>query len=689
MPHSCLLLALTILAVPVAAQTDTTRVIPLGAVEVVGERGLDRAGRVDARDVRRFDQPDVAGALSLLPGVDRSATGGRGESMVHVRGFDLRQVPVFLDGIPVYVPYDGLVDLGRFLTTGLAELRVETGDASLLYGANTLGGAINLVTRVPNRRVEVSALAGTFSGGGRRAELSVGGRFGSAAGGERRPFYVQASGALLERGTFPLAGGGSRDNAARRDLSGSVKVGRETPGGGDVAISMARIDGSKGNPSYAGTDPDQRPRFWRWPRWDKTSAYAALRQPVGAVAGVPVEVRARAYWDAFDNTLVAYDDDSFTTQTARRAFESVYDDDAWGGSAEIRLLPSPRFALALAAHTRADRHRERQANSPGAFPAPPQAFDPDLTYRDVTVGAALEGTARPTPRLRLSAGLGVDARVGLRAEELVPGGGGADVVRDLDAPDRAAPTVRFSSEWGLGSADDPFAHTARLSVSRRTRFPTVKDRYSYRLGQALPSPELDPESAIHAEAGYAGSLWDGRLQIDGAAFGAWLGDAIERVDGVAIGADGPLFQLQNVGRVRHLGVEASVRARPIRQVETGVGVALIDRRSLSDADLVLTDVPARSGHVWLDAQPLAGLSTLIRVESASHRFSTTQGAVADGFVVADALLRYALPSHLVGAARTVSIEAGMRNVFDADYTLDEGYPEPGRTLSVSLVYRDR
>ncbi|MGZ8220275.1 MAG: TonB-dependent receptor plug domain-containing protein, partial [Methylobacter sp.] len=42
--------------------------------------------------------------------------GARNERLIYIRGFNSRQVPLFMDGIPVYVPYDGNVDLNRFST---------------------------------------------------------------------------------------------------------------------------------------------------------------------------------------------------------------------------------------------------------------------------------------------------------------------------------------------------------------------------------------------------------------------------------------------------------------------------------------------------------------------------------------------------------------------------------------------
>ncbi len=45
------------------------------------------------------------------------------------------------------------------------------------------------------------------------------------------------------------------------------------------------------------------------------------------------------------------------------------------------------------------------------------------------------------------------------------------------------------------------------SVAKKTRLPTLKDRYSARLGRALPNPDLKPEVARHAELGLRGKPW--------------------------------------------------------------------------------------------------------------------------------------------------------------------------------------
>lgn len=61
------------------------------------------ASSVDARDMQRFERHTVTDALNLLSGISTS-TNARNEGTISLRGFDARQVPIFVDGIPVYVP---------------------------------------------------------------------------------------------------------------------------------------------------------------------------------------------------------------------------------------------------------------------------------------------------------------------------------------------------------------------------------------------------------------------------------------------------------------------------------------------------------------------------------------------------------------------------------------------------------
>lgn len=125
------LIGMTSLSMAANAQTVdslpvTERVFKLGEVVVSGKKNNETSILTNEK-IEMFNQQDASGALNLLPGINLSKVGARNESVVLVRGFDLRQVPVFIDGIPVYVPYDGYVDLGRFTTFDISQINVAKG----------------------------------------------------------------------------------------------------------------------------------------------------------------------------------------------------------------------------------------------------------------------------------------------------------------------------------------------------------------------------------------------------------------------------------------------------------------------------------------------------------------------------------------------------------------------------------
>lgn len=237
---ACSTLALLMIAAPMVRAEDPPAENPQakqakgstfkpGEVEVVVTASLDPVEtantRLQAEEIQQFNRDTAASALELLPGVS-VLHNTRNEDMIFVRGSDSRQVPLFVDGVPAYVPYDGSMDYGRFTTFDLSGIQVAKGFSSITYGANTLGGAINLVTRRPSERFEGDARAGVFDGGGRKVALNAGTNQGS--------WYLQAGGSYATADSWRMSShfvpnaredGGQRGNSDYTDKKASLKVG--------------------------------------------------------------------------------------------------------------------------------------------------------------------------------------------------------------------------------------------------------------------------------------------------------------------------------------------------------------------------------------------------------------------------------------------------------------------------------
>jgi iron complex outermembrane receptor protein len=219
-------------------------------------------------------------------------------------------------------------------------------------------------------------------------------------------------------------------------------------------------------------------------------------------------------------------------------------------------------------------------------------------------------------------------------------------------------------------------------VSRKTRFPALKDRYSGGLGSVVPNAGLEAEYANHYELGYAqrGEGWSAKLTL----YQANLRDAIESVTlpSTACAAPNPnCSQLQNVGRQRNRGVELSGSWQLIDTLRLDGQISLLDRENRSNPALLPTDTPEWTQRVAASWQFLPRWRLSVDAQHESKRNSTTNGSrVADAFTLVNSFVRYA-HNDSWGA------ELGVRNLGNELYAYQEGFYEPGRSWLMQLDWR--
>lgn len=269
-----------------AAEADKT--FRLGQIIVTGQKadGIALSGEtMSAEAIEAFNRNHLDDAINLMPGVSSSNSGGsRNERLIFVRGFDRYQVPISIDGIRVYLPYDNRLDYGRFLTADVSEIQVAKGYASVLDGPGALGGAINLVTRKPTKEIEVEA-RGTLELG-RDGDYNGYSAFG-LVGTRQDQWYAQASFARSFRDHWDLPGdftpttsedGGERDFSETEDWRANVKLGFTPNATDEYSISYTRQEGSKNAPLHITNAQAQN---WAWPYWNLESIYFPVLHRAG------------------------------------------------------------------------------------------------------------------------------------------------------------------------------------------------------------------------------------------------------------------------------------------------------------------------------------------------------------------------------------------------------------------------
>src|SRR5690606_14646324 len=136
---------------------STSRYYAIQEITIQG-KGSDKGliNRVSADWIQNFNKHDVVEAVNLLPGVSITQLGSRNEGSIMVRGFNSLRTPVFYDGIPIYTPYDGTFDLSRFNTFDIEGISIEKGMVSVQYGPNTMGGAVNIISKKPIKILDIN-----------------------------------------------------------------------------------------------------------------------------------------------------------------------------------------------------------------------------------------------------------------------------------------------------------------------------------------------------------------------------------------------------------------------------------------------------------------------------------------------------------------------------------------------------
>jgi len=635
-------------------------VFRLGSIVVKGPQSatLDDEQVMTSTQIERYDLNTVGEAVKTLPGVSVSRN-SRNEEMVYLRGFDARQVPVFLDGIPLYVPYDGYVDFGRFTTFDLSQIRVAKGAASLLYGPNIMGGAINLVTRKPSKEFEGDVRIGYATGSERKAALNVGTNQGL--------WYLQASASWLDADSFPLGRGFHdyrqpaptdtgkyRENAYRSDKKYSVKLGLTPNATDEYAIGYVNQQGEKGNPAYTGELNNSR--FWQWPYWDKESLYFISSTDIGR----DHTVKFRIYHDKYKNRLEFFSDSTYTRPHARN-LPSLYDDETYGASMELVSRAFRNHELHLALHYKDDRHNESEEGSD----------NPTQKYRDVTKSAAFEDLIDLSDSWHMRVGASYEQR---EAREVY-----------------FWPTGKTHATNGLAEIMYDLTPGSQLfaSLAYKTRFPTIKDRYSARFGSAQPNPDLQPEKAQHMEVGYRGAPWSGgsfEVTLFQSNIRNLIQNAVLPLSEAQCGdnKDELCNQAQNIGKARHRGLEIGLQQEIARQWRAGLAYTYLDRKNLSDESVRLTDTPRHRLFAHVSWKPNAQWEVLGTLEAESGRYVSYSNAEPykklAGFGV------WGLKGIWTPRSE-ISLEAGVRNLTDRSYELADGYPMPGRVWFANAMYR--
>jgi iron complex outermembrane recepter protein len=668
----------------------------LGKIEVSDAKEIGQSSTttvLDSQTMQDLERTTVVDALNTLSGVNIQNGGGRNEQMIMLRGFDVKHAPLFIDGIPIAVPYDGYVDFSRFTTYDLSQIEVSKGLTSVLLGPNTFSGAINMVTKKPTKEFEGEVGAGVFSGSGKDGYITAGTNQGNYYG------IVSLSGS--SRDNYPLSDdfpsnikyedGGSRNNSSAKDNKVNLKVGYTPNSTDEYSLNYIKQHATKDVPVYSGIidgtviadnitgKAGGTVHFWKWDYWDKESVYFLSKTDFDTWY-----VKTRLYYDQFKNKLDMYTNSSYTTLASA---STPYDENTKGASVETGLRLFEADTLKFALHHQIDTHKELST--------------PTYTMQDEISSFGAEYKKALFGNTALIFGASYDWEEAQKAPNTNYGTTGVTYTKGAasNAGGTTITSYTTQKDFELGDAN-AFNPMIKLEtkvdesasvyggISKKSRIPSIKDRYSYKLGNYVPNPDLQEESIVNYEIGGTKSFE--LITFKAALFYADIEDYIQNAYVPIWYNKGATHtqqqQLQNIGEVSEKGFELEASFMLSDSLSFDGSYTRLDMQNESDSNVKITDVPKHKFFASTKYEFNKSLAWILSFEYDSERLTS--------YVLSNSNVYYSSGDASIWGTKVVykptkelALEVGVKNLFDENYYVNYGYPEAGRIFYSNVKYK--
>ena len=657
------------------ASADSLPAYEMSLIEIQADRPVVTVGGAAAIEVHT-DSLDIPPAASVeevfreLPFL-HIRTNSRGEAEISARGSESRQVAVLVDGVPITLAWDARADVSVIPATAIQEAVFVRGLSSVLHGPNVLGGVVE--TRVAHGADQPEESS---------TQVSLGaddvGSFGTTLA-HTAPFRTGGGNWLVRAGVGfrdtpgdPLAkdvterrptGDDLRLNTDARDTDGFLALRYRDDDGAWFSFSGASFRAERGIAAELGA-PDDDARFWRYPEvrrtlavvsggtGDRTSPFGG-RGDLEASFGVDV---GRSEIESYPGA--DYDvPDSFESGEDRTFTLRVLGDQTLGAHSDLRGA----FTFAEV------RHDE-------SIP------DGDFRYRQQLWSLGVENvwrlmeSAGTVDQLALSTGLVYDI----------------SETREAGGREPLGPKGEGGGRIGLELLTRDGAVAYHAGVSRRARFPALRELYSGALDRFQPNPDLQAEKVVTVEAGV--TLHRGGADFQAVAFHNRVDDAVVRTTL----PDRRFFRV-NRDELRTAGVELLARA-PVGGRLSLSGNLVIQNAELTDTS---TDekrqpesLPDAFGSLDAKVRLGRGFTAGAGADYTGDQFaidvSTGEDTRLDGAVLFGAWIgrEWKLPATFAGEIFTrVDTRISAENLADKAHYEIAGIPEPGRRLRFELRLR--
>lgn len=628
---------------------------------------------ITSKDIEKSGAKTVGDLLSDIPGVEIKNDGGQGIDRVKIRGEDAFRTLVMIDGQKV-AEHKSMSGAPILIDPSMIErIEVIKGPASVLYGSDAIGGAINIITKKGGTRAvqgEISAGMDT-SASGKNVSAGI---YGTVNGWEYRLNAATENYDNLETpiGEVPYTEFDSRSASLylAYNINENMKVGG--------TIDYYNLDFMSGT-----QDGSYKEFFVDVPKWDRTKGalFFEMNNVNDYLARLRLDVfHQRSNKDMQNHVIQGSTKvDSFADNTLDQTGFSVQSDWQLGDhyliagyefsydslDAETYSITSP-LPIMTVRNTRV-WDASQQQHSVYASMESPVLSDVSLTYGVRYTWVQSESDYEKT---------GTTSMGPSTPESWSRDSSDGHAVFNLGAVWRAAEDVSLRASWAQGY-----------------RFPIIQELFvDSTMGGAttLSNPDLKPETSDNFEIGLRWS--NSAFSVDSAIFYSKADDYIDSLL-TAKTMMGKTYRYTNVSEATTYGLETSLSFNVFENFEPYTTFTLMRRKfeqnGISTYDSGTPEMTARYGVRWNGV--VEGLNlradafAISRSDSVQHNFDydpTDATSEKKSFHLGGATTFNLTAGVSFGKDSAHSIDVGLYNITDKLYQTSDAIYEAGRYFTV-------
>ncbi|MDZ7358927.1 MAG: TonB-dependent receptor [candidate division KSB1 bacterium] len=581
---------------------------------------------INQSQMKQRNSATVAELLNLEPGLNLKS-GYKGETETRIRAFRSSEVLVLVDGRPINPGYYGKVDLSMLPLDNLAKITIVKGPASVAYGANSMGGVINIITQ--NGMEKPRTVIETKFGDHQFRQLNL----NHSRQIDRWNYWFSAyehysKGFTMSQEFVPTKyeNGGLRDLSSYHKMGISGKLGFQATEKFLLALASDYHWAKKDIPVATRFVPGDTPRYWRFPHWKRSSTTLSSEWQPNPKLLLKLILFADLYNDRLINYLNA------NMRDDQIDYDSLLENITLGGLMHGEYRLSSQHHLLTGIQFRKDL-MEKKAD----------LEEPWEDHFAMTGSIFLQDDFQPWKKTTITAGVGYHFH---RTES-------------KNSTSRFAPMISLQQEL-------PGAWKLFSSYSHAIRFPVLHQLYSATSG----NPELQPENADKFELGinkiFQFSDPNRYCSVDLAVF-------YNKMDNM-------IYRATRSLRFKNLA-QATMQGAEVRFDWS------IHRFLGGEFCYSYIDVP-RSAPEISDYLPANKLRLMVNLKTDFRtNLNYEMGYVDTRHFYYSSVFAVTLPAYFVHninisyeLTKKINMRLEASNLFDAQYEEEFGYPQPGRQI---------